>query len=102
MENLIFYLIGWVIFTEISYIIFIHRNNEFRREWLSTKIMACFLSAVFILFQVGIIYKFDTENTAKYINLLWEFLILGGVFIFFYLNRLIAKNQIKIHRLNKK
>lgn len=89
-------LIGWIgagiLISEIIFILLI--KNVQSESWIHTKVIALMLGGVFTLIQSTIVFELGSETlytgNSNYMNLLWEVLIIGGIVLFFWLNKKLA------------
>lgn len=94
MNEIIIWLILWVVFTEIFYFI-AWTQCWFRREdWFSAKVLCMLSSITFLWIQYVIITNGVGAGAVRnYTNLLWEGSIIGGITLWFWLNKLLVKGK---------
>jgi hypothetical protein len=92
--ELILWIASGIIIWEIIYILFIKYLDYDEEYWLEAKLYSLFVIVFFMGIQVTLVFA-NENNTAHYINLLWEFLIIIGLTLFFLLNKWIAKKITK-------
>jgi len=101
--ELILWIVAGVIISEILFVIALRTNfmlkpkKRTRFDWIGEKVGCLLMGSLFMGLQYGITL-IDTGDV-RYINLLYEFLIIGGICFFFWINYLIQK---KIGKRNSK
>ncbi len=91
--ELILWIVASVVVVEIIFILFLKHDDYGELHWVGAKFLAIFIGVIFMLIQGGIVFGFEgeiKEAVANYMNLLYEGIIILGIFLFFYLNKQVA------------
>ncbi len=88
-------IFGWSVasFIVLEVIFIIMLKSGTHETWGESKVYAFLSTIIFVTIQLAVVYGFGGPR--KYINLLWEFLIVLGIALFILLNAFIA------HKLEK-
>jgi hypothetical protein len=98
--EIILWIVAGLVIEEVFYVIWYYRNNRnkehdwvSKKEWWEIKIGSIMITMMFMMSQVVILGIPFPENGGlifHYINLLYEFLVVGTVALLFYLNKRLA------------
>jgi len=103
--ELILWIVAGLVIAEVIYLVWMRYNKKYgdydyikpffafnSDDWLTTKVCSLLFSLVFVSIQARIVFSFDDKGcplfgNGRYINLLWEALIIIAVVLYFKLNK---------------
>lgn len=92
--ELICWILAFFVVWEIAYLIILKYHDS---DWVGAKIKSCFLIVTFFLAQFAVVVNYSSSVELNnpfplcYERLIWEFFIVVGIVMFFYLNKQLAK-----------
>ncbi|GAF76183.1 unnamed protein product [marine sediment metagenome] len=83
--EIILWILAWVVISEVGFIISLKKLGI--EGWVQAKLLCFVVGALFMAVQIFIVFM---EGESQYINLLYEFIILGIIAALFLINKRIV------------